>query len=365
MPHDAQRKHQNSTPIDIVERREALRPIAWGELHTLPKRDYLIKGLLDKAGLSVLFGPSNSGKSFFALDLALTLARGRKWRDRRTRQGSVVYIAAEGGLGLVERSDAYKIHNSITGDVPFFLVPKAVDMFGDIDAGIILDHIKEIKPALVVVDTLAASFGAGNENLTQDMNQYVDNVQTIRAESKAHCLIVHHCGKDESKGSRGAYALTAATDTEIEVIADEDGNRTAAVKKQRDGITGDEFHFRLEVVDVGQDEDGDIVTSCVVVPADHGPGRRQKKSVTPKDRRGLQALQECLVDQGEAPPDTIHFPANVRVVSLEAWKDIMRRRSVLSDDINTARTQYRRIHLHLSDMELIAENRGYVWLVQG
>jgi len=351
-------------PLGSTER---LRPLHWSEIGTLPRRDYLIKGLLDKGGLSVTFGPSNSGKSFFSLDMAICIARGIQWRGKRTRQGAVVYVAAEGGLGLVERMKAYSLRHEISvEDIPLYIIAASVDLFGSEDADVILRHIEEmgIEPVAICVDTLAASFGAGNENTTQDMNQYVGNVQRLRIGTGAHCLIVHHSGKDESRGSRGAYSLTAATDTELEVFADDSGNRTVSVKKQRDGIIGVGFNFRLDVVDLGEDEDGDHQTSCVVVEAEEGASRKKGKTgLSPKAKRGLEALQEVMVELGRKAPESIHYPAGIQVVEIAEWRDMMQRRGVLSDDANTARTQYSRVHTVLSDNELVAEYGGKIWII--
>lgn len=361
-------RHQRK-PAPPPSKADRLRPVQWGGLQSLPRREYLIKRLLDKGGLSVVYGESNSGKSFFALDLSLSLARGVQWRDRRTRQCPVVYIAAEGGLGLVERLDAYQSrHNVSPLDVPFHLIAGTVDLCGGGDAETIIQLLESegIEPGEIVVDTLAAAFGGGNENQPDDMGRFRSNIQRLREATGAHVLVVHHTGKDTAKGARGHSSLRAATDTEIEIVADSEGNRTATVTKQRDGATGDEFHFRLEVIDTGLDEDGDHITSCIIVPTDSGPGRnRRKKSVniSPKQRRALTALQECIVEQGKPPPNTDHFPANVLVVTIDAWKVMMQRRGVLSDDSNSARTQWRRIHEGLSDKELIAEYGGYVWIV--
>jgi len=61
---------------------------------------WIIKTVLPQSELVVLFGESGSGKSFVALDLSMAVARGAPWRGHRTKQGRVVYIAAEGSIIL-------------------------------------------------------------------------------------------------------------------------------------------------------------------------------------------------------------------------------------------------------------------------
>lgn len=356
------------TPLKTAEQHERLKPLHWSSLATLPKREYLIKGVLDKGGLSVLFGPSNCGKSFFAMDMAATLARSLQWRDRRTRGGCVVYIAAEGGLGVRERFEAYCQRHGISPDgTPLYVIPTQADLFGPDDASTIIGYVEELSPVAIFIDTLAATFGAGNENLTVDMNQYIANAQRVREITGAHVQIVHHCGKDESKGARGAYALLASTDTEIEVVADESGNRTATLTKQRDGLVGDEFHFRLEVVELGTDEDGDPVTSCIVVSSDSGPGNRRKgggrRKIT-KATKALDVLFNCLSDHGRTAPGTKDYPPGATVVSAETWREELARSGVLSsDNKDTARQQWRRIRNDLFYSERIAEYDGLIWSI--
>ena len=360
----------NELPGPNGRAHDRLKPIPWGALGSLPRREPLIKRVIECTALSVIYGESNCGKSFFALDLAAHIARGVPWRDRRTKQCPVVYLAAEGGLGIKERLTAYQHHHSIDpADVPFYVIPASADLRTDpTDAMAIIEHIEAlgIEPGLIVDDTLAATFGGGNENASDDMGLFLANMQLLREVTGAHVQIIHHCGKEAARGARGHSSLRAATDTEIEIVADQKGNRTATVTKQRDGATGDQFHFRLDEVDIGQDEDGDSITSCVVVSADHGPGRQQKptgKLLTAKLQSGLDVLQECLEEQGQPAPDSNHYPPGVQVANLDAWRDMMLRRGVLSEGKPTARQQWKRIHDGLSDRELIAEWNSLVWIV--
>ena len=80
---------------------------------------YLVKGLIPRAGLTVVWGPPKCGKSFWAFDLAMHVARGVPYRGRRVQQGAVVYLALEGGYGFRARVDAYRRTHGIK-DAPFY-----------------------------------------------------------------------------------------------------------------------------------------------------------------------------------------------------------------------------------------------------
>lgn len=255
-----------------------LYPYAWSELKNLPRRKYLIKGVLDCQTLSVIYGESNTGKTFFALDMAVHIALGWPWRGKRIKQGAVVYIAAEGGIGLQERLDAFRLHHGLDEYAPFHVIPVSVDLCTENNEADVLieniSHIEDIK--LVVVDTLSRAMAGGNENGSEDMTAFIRHCDLIKERTGAHVLIVHHNGKDHSKGARGHSSLKAAVDTEIE-LRREQVTVIAEVKKQRDGATGENFAFTLQNYEVAKDEDGEPVYSCAIVPQDFQSGKERLK----------------------------------------------------------------------------------------
>ena len=244
--------------------RTRFRPVSFDEAaeHALTSGGRpLIKGLLDQGAMSVVYGESNSGKTFVALDIAYHVARGLNWAGMRTAQHSALYIAAEGGNGIRRRAGALKTRCGPAGDA-FQLLPHTVDLLRpSADLGPLLAMIQQISPApgLVVIDTLSRALAGGDENSPTDMGALVKHLDALRKASGAHILVVHHSGKDASKGARGHSLLRAATDTEIEI---RDGQ--IAVTKQRDLDGSWSTPFSLEEVELGRDEDGDAITSCVI-----------------------------------------------------------------------------------------------------
>lgn len=280
--------------------RRRLQPYRLHELEKLPKREFLVKGILDRHGMSVMYGDSNSGKTFTAVDLALRVAHGWEWCDKRIKQGAVLYIAAEGGLGLHERLMAFSLRYTSENEPPFYLLPAAVDFCKEVkDAAEVIDEANKLgQVELIVVDTLARAMSGGNENSPDDMGAFIKNCDLIRERTNAHVMIIHHAGKDSSKGGRGHSSLRAAVDTEIEVTKDESGIVTAEIKKQRDGRTGDKFSFILESVKLGDDEDGDPITSCVLSPTDETPAAKKRK-LSPQYQRAFSVLTDLMAERGE------------------------------------------------------------------
>jgi KaiC/GvpD/RAD55 family RecA-like ATPase len=252
-------------PTASTELRPRLYFETFGEVTPVIDKPALVEGLLDHGALSVLYGESNTGKTFVALDIAFHVATGAAWQTKAAEQAAVVYVAAEGGGNIKKRIAALRIHHK-TGSAPLALVPCPIDLSGaGADVGPLVELVAsaaaKIGPIkLVVIDTLARAMGGGNENASEEMGALIRNVDRIRAETEAHVLLVHHSGKDKAKGARGHSSLRAAVDTEIEIEA-----RKITITKQRDMEIGGPLGFDLESVTIGQDARGRAVTSCVVV----------------------------------------------------------------------------------------------------
>jgi hypothetical protein len=262
---------------------------------------WMVKGVLPLADLVVLFGESGSGKSFMALDIGAAIARGIEWRGQRTKQGRVVYVAAEGGGGFRNRLKAYAAKHEIGLDqLPMGIIHAAPNLLLKDDA---LDVCKSIIAAggadLVIVDTFAQVTPGANENAAEDMGKALAHCRGIRVATGALVLLVHHSGKDSSKGARGWSGLKAAADAELEVVRTPAG-RMVRVSKQKDGEDGLAWGFDLDVVPVGADEDGDVITSCVVREADL-PAVQQvsgtNKELGPVGRLVVEVVNEMAAAQ--------------------------------------------------------------------
>lgn len=241
---------------------------------------WIIKGVLPKAGLGVVYGASGSGKSFAVLDMSLAVARGEPWRGKRVKQGRVAYIAAEGADGFRKRLAAYAQHQGVDlTSVPMTVLNAAPNLLEKVDAKDIVVGIRASGGAdLIIVDTFAQTTPGANENAGEDVGKALGHCKRIHELTGAMVVLIHHSGKDASKGARGWSGLRAAADAEIEVVREVTG-RYLRLSKSKDGEDGLEWGFDLEVVQIGVDEDLDPITSCVVietaVPAKGGVALRK------------------------------------------------------------------------------------------
>lgn len=316
----------NATPVEdprVAQLRSAA--LYACEVHFDRKADYLVKGWLGSEAVSVVYGDSNCGKSFFGLDISAHVASGQPWMGHNVRKGKVLYLACEGGVKSYSprieairnaKSDLYG--TGMAGH--FLLLPTPVDLHGEKDVDAISAALPDLDFSLIVVDTLAMSMGGGSENDSADMGQYIQNIFALKAQYNCHVMIIHHSGKDKSKGSRGHSSLRAAVDTEIEV-KDEGSFRTATCKKQRDMENGKQVAFTLRGVDLGLDDENDPITSCVVEHANVDLASLKKsKPLKGNMLVAKQALDAAIAKHGRKMADTENYPASRRVVSVDVWR---------------------------------------------
>lgn len=180
-------------------------------------RPYLARRLIPRNGLTVIWGPPKSGKSFWTFDLAMHVALGWDYRGKRVQQGPVVYCSFEGQSGINGRVEAFRLRHLAENaeGVPFYLQPLVLDLVKDCGelVAAIRDTLGETKPAAVVLDTLNRSL-RGPENSDQDMSAYVRAADTIREAFDCAVIIVHHCGVAGDR-PRGHTSLTGAVDAQL------------------------------------------------------------------------------------------------------------------------------------------------------
>jgi hypothetical protein len=254
----------------------------------------LIKHLIGRGALVVVYGPAASAKSFLVLDWGLSIGSGHPWLDHEVIDpGPVVYVAAEGKGGLNKRVRAW-LQGHRQGTVPnAFFIPEPVQLLKGTDVDLLVSRLARRPPALVIFDTFAMCFD-GDENHSKDMSLAIAAAKRIIRETGATVILVHHTGK-RGLNERGHSALRAAADTMILVEAKKDafGGTLIVVSntKQKDEEAFPEITARLERVTVGTTDDGEPLTSCVL----------QSTSATPSSSgelpEGLARTLSILADR--------------------------------------------------------------------
>lgn len=235
------------------------------DLANWPRHGWHVKNVLPKAGIAALIGPSASGKTFLALDLVASVAHGQPWFGTRVNMAPVAYVALEGEAGIANRIAAYEAKSGRKLPDHFRVIVERFDLLSIADVPALAETLKDggIVDGITVIDTLNRAAGGADENSSADMGKLIAAITELQIRVGGLVLIVHHTGKDPARGARGHSSLFAALDACIEVTREND-RREWKQAKAKDGEDGKNHPFRLEVVEIGTDEDGDPITSCVV-----------------------------------------------------------------------------------------------------
>ena len=297
------------TRADQIE----MRPPAW-----------LLRGMLERDTFALVFGDPGTGKSFLAIDWACRVATGTPWRGHGVTAGPVVYVAGEGQQGFGRRIRAWSEHHGVNLDgAPLFVAPAVAipeptqlgELAVAIDAG--------DPPALIVLDTLARTFGGGDENSTQDMSRFVSACDALRRRFGCTILVVHHTGHADKSRARGAIALKAALDAEYRLSDNENGLLLTATK-MKDAETPPPLGLELVSVDLPGlfDDYGNPVTSAAVevIDADTGAIESAAKAVRPRGKWqevGLSIARRLIRRGGDGQ------------VTIDTWRDACEREGMV------------------------------------
>jgi hypothetical protein len=248
-----------------------------------------------------MWGPPQTYKSFIELDQDMHIALGRRYRDRRVQQGSVVYCAFEGGKGVGKRVEAWRrrfLPADYAEAVPFYLQPARLDMLKH--AQELIDAIEQQTdgdiPVKISLDTLNRSM-VGSESKDSDMSAYLAAADAIREAFKCFVNVIHHPGWDSSR-LRGHSSLPAGVDVELAATSEEKLLSQIEVKKMKDEETGLILASRLEKVHLGFDADGDPITSLVVIPAEAQAAPKEGRIQLTKNQQTVFAILQTAGQGG-------------------------------------------------------------------
>ncbi len=243
------------------------------ELISFPPPEWLIEPIMTENGLTALYAPPESLKSFIAIDMSLSIAAGVPWQGQAVHKGFVVYISAEGGAGIGKRVLAWlQVHELGALDVDMAWLIESIPVTADSDQMIKLmsrlsDEIHR-DPILIVVDTLARCF-EGDENQQEDMNQFVSGIDILRSTYRCAVLVVHHTRLDGDR-ERGNTAFRGAADTMIALRRTDDVVEVSCAK-QKDDAHFETFSLEKVVIE--------SVNSCVLRKAQVGEKRALTLSI--------------------------------------------------------------------------------------
>ena len=318
--------------------------------------EWLIDGMLEANTFSVCFGSPAAGKTFLTLDMALCIATGKNFHSHAVRKGPVFYIAGEGHNGFARRAAAWSKENGISlKGVPFFKSSRSIVLTDDESVSELMDVVDSMvqqygEPQLIVVDTLARSMGAADENSTKEMGAAIRAVDEIRDSYECTVLAVHHTGHSNKDRARGSSALLGAVDCEFMVDKwfQDDSIAKVEVKftKMKDAKIPEPMNFIHKEVDlVGADLEP--TTSVVLEPILDTNPRHKVSNLTGHKKRFMDALGQALEGGG-------------RGAELQKVRDIFYN-SLVGVKEDSKRKTWTRAFQDVSDLGLISSTETMVY----
>lgn len=337
--------------VTALSKKQRFSPLPVEALEAMPPQQWRIKGVFPIEGLAVVYGASTAGKSFLSLEMAASIGDGLPFFEHATKPAAVLYVGLEGEGGYRGRVVAWQRYHgrAIPDSVRFLLQP-----FRLTDPQDVADLAAVCPPGCVVfIDTLNRAAPGMDENSSRDMGAVIEGAKTLQRLIGGLVVLVAHTGKDSAKGLRGHSSLFAALDAAVLVNRD-DSARSWKVDKAKDGRDGETHYFRLNVVEIGIDEDGDAITSCVVVPeeAPTSPGAKPLNAI---QKLAMESFREACRING-----SVDAGGNFLGINREAWRPVFYRLHVEAPSDEARRKAFERVRKELVERgELVEENNVY------
>lgn len=341
-------------------------------LHERKRPNWLIRDLLVLNSTAVLSGPAGTGKSFLVLSWLFHIANGMSWNGKKVRQGACVYVCGEGLEGIWNRLDALSLDEArpIEITTPIGVSNREANLSEQGGVDEVLAEVQAFTEeygqlSLIVIDTLARNFGAGDENSSMDMGQFIKGCERIRATTGACVLLVHHTGHGDKSRARGSSALTGAVHTDL-ILSRVEGNRICLESnKVKDGKPLKPMNFHLNEVELDYvDDEGEPVTSCVMryMPDVEAIVRAVAKRGGPNQKKAMDILRKQYALQ-RANVEASGRPASAAHVTIEKWKELcsaagldrFQIRDVLKSLSNSGKVRIDGLHVYLGDESSLDE----------
>jgi hypothetical protein len=383
-PPDPFLTHNNEPKEDQPNSRKKLLVESWDSIKDEPV-EWLVESIIPKKAFVALYAPPASWKSFISLDLAEAIATGRDWMGCRIPQkGAVLIIAGEGHGGLGARVKACKIQNNSPDGANLYIIRAQLNLRSSPeDFAELLNAINELiaeidEPLeLIILDTLMRMSGGGfNENSSEDMGGFITQAGKLQEIFECALMVIHHSGKDVTKGLRGHSSLLGAVDTELEIqrldsvinSADSSivGNAILTVSKQKDGADSIQIGIEVVLVGIGTSTLGfEITTSLAIrhnqdIAGSNPKGRKNNAGNGENQRLEMDSLMKVIKSKGSyrEVDGTSRYG-----VSLDDWRtEFWSMKGCTEDDKPTFKKAWLRARERLVAVNKVTIGSGWVWL---
>lgn len=344
------------------------------ELTSMPRpNDWLIKGLIERGNLLLVFGQPENGKSLLTLDMAFCVATGIDFFGRKVKQGSVIYLAGEGHAGLARRLKVLELKYGIKAP-HLYLSKMPADLMSPEGAKDVRDALDDVcsDATLVIIDTLHRNFGSGDENSSKDFGFFCHNLDVHIKKQGEAVMVVHHSGHAEAQRSRGSSSIKGAMDVEYCVIKDKSSIKVSCTKV-KDFEKPEPFHLSIVQRETEWfSEEGEPITSVFLEHADHSESlsSSRDKALNPKNVKVLNCLKAALSKHGISPPtEVVYYLSEIneegvdKVVHKSHWKtETFPHLDVNTEKQNSKEQAFRRARKVLLESGKVRMFNDHFWL---
>jgi KaiC/GvpD/RAD55 family RecA-like ATPase len=317
--------------VQMKPKRKRFRSLDDDEIDEMEDPVWLVEDVIPEASISVVYGQSGSYKTFVALDIACCLAAGIPWQGHHIDgPKKVLYVAGEGAPGLKKRRKGWKQHRGFRKLAGFRLIPAMPRLLDPDDLVELIEEGDEVQPDCIVIDTVAHAMAGGDENAAKDASTFMAHVQRMAERWGCAVLLVHHAGKDESRGMRGSTAIFAASDAVLHISKEAGLSCEVAMTKQKDAEAIKPVTLKGTELTVGQDRRGKPIHTLVFDRVACGATRPEATTASDLDddiakgaemakrqveAEWAEAAKQVLDDAWATDYELAQFPMNVRTLA--------------------------------------------------
>ncbi|MER9494165.1 bifunctional DNA primase/polymerase [Mesorhizobium sp. M0320] len=345
----AERFRNRQLPQDQPDRRRRI--LTYAEMLRMPAPEWLVEGVIQKRSAALMFGRSNSFKSFLAVDLALSVDTGRDWHGRSVQKGRSLLVATEGANGVGRLRvpgwyDHYQVDPDSRGAL---LLPNEISLDVKSDVEWLLKEIAAHGPIdLLVLDIFGGTM-SGTEVEDTTARAWVRAIQHIMTQTGAATLTVAHTGWQDDSRARMHTHFWGSFDSRLRVEGDKDARTSClAVERHKDADSTGSWGFSLAP---------SCGTLVPILDATVGPDKTAKWSRA--NRVAMQALdvaieRDGVLKSGDGWPQC-------KVISVEAWRNECDALELSAGNPPARRMAFNRAREWLREKGTIQGFEGHVW----
>ncbi len=367
----AEQAEEQSTDNVSPKPKASSRLSYFGEFGSSADRRPILQGFLYRGEISSTIAAPKRGKSAFWTEVSVHCGAKKDWRGHRIKERcGVVIFALERGDLYQRRLDAYRLRDGYE-KLPIAVRRGVIDLLNPKCVQQIVAEVREVEQhtgctvGLIIFDTFSKAISvSGDEDKAKDQNRAAVNLRRLLEVIDVHIATVGHTGKDESRGERGSNARLGDIDVLI-AITGAQITKTATVVEANDQPERAIAQFRLELIELGHDEDGDPKMVSIIAKENVETDDASKDSVrlNATQRRAMELLVRTVNEYGRSPPASGEYPRNIRVVSVKEWQTMCERIGLSSSEDKGNRDRaFRRARDELFDLKQIGTLDGLVWI---